>query len=225
MFCAKITFLRLWSCWRGQNRGRGKSLNKGRFKLTGREKNPHRGVCKFKSSGGSSRWNTRRWTARNNRGPSVGKSPSWQLLRQVHPPGPGSMMALGLSPFLWKSSLPTASQEGGLQASKSWLKWFPPCWIAPGTEQAGGALENILWAHWLYPCEYLYFFSTNTKECFPGMFPGGPLWTSNAGVMALIPHWGTKIPHAMWPKKKKVAFPFVIKYLGIFSRSYPLFRE
>ena len=37
-------------------------------------------------------------------------------------------------------------------------------------------------------------------------FPGGPVVktsSSNAGDEGLIPSWGTKIPHASRPKKKK----------------------
>ena len=36
--------------------------------------------------------------------------------------------------------------------------------------------------------------------------PGGPVvktLPSNAGGVGLIPGWGAKIPHALWPKKSK----------------------
>ena len=36
--------------------------------------------------------------------------------------------------------------------------------------------------------------------------PGSPVAKTpsfNAGGPGLIPGWGTKIPHAVWPKKKK----------------------
>ena len=151
-------------------------------------------------------------------------NPSWQLLRRVHPPGPESMMALGLSQFLWKSSLPTASQENGLQAFKSRLKWFPPWWIAPGTEQAGGSLKNILWAHWLYPYEYLLFFSTKTKVTFLAcsLVVHSELPMQGSWLWSLI---GKPRSHMPCGQKKEVAFTFMIKYLGILSRFYPLFRK
>ena len=31
-------------------------------------------------------------------------------------------------------------------------------------------------------------------------FPGGPMVKTHAGDTGLIPGWGTKIPHAVWPK-------------------------
>ena len=31
-------------------------------------------------------------------------------------------------------------------------------------------------------------------------FPGGPMVKTHAGGTGLIPGWGTKIPHAVWPK-------------------------
>ena len=40
----------------------------------------------------------------------------------------------------------------------------------------------------------------------PGDFPSGPVvktLPSNAGGVGLIPGWGAKIPHALWPKKSK----------------------
>lgn len=48
-----------------------------------------------------------------------GTIPSWQLLRQVYPPGPEALKALWLSQLLCNGSLPTASQENGLWAPKS----------------------------------------------------------------------------------------------------------
>ena len=38
-------------------------------------------------------------------------------------------------------------------------------------------------------------------------FPGGPVVKtspSNAGGVGLTPGWGTKIPHASWPKNQNI---------------------
>ena len=40
-----------------------------------------------------------------------------------------------------------------------------------------------------------------------GGFPGGPvvkISSSNAGDVGSIPGWGTKIPHASWPKNQNI---------------------
>lgn len=47
-----------------------------------------------------------------------GTLPSWQPLRQVHPPGLGNIWLYGFPSFWDNGSLPTTSQENGLWAPK-----------------------------------------------------------------------------------------------------------
>ena len=62
---------------------------------------------------------------------------------------------------------------------------------------------SCTWAPKIFKGVYYNFLIISAKN---RDFPGGPVvrtLPSNAGVAGLIPGWGTKIPHALWPKRKR----------------------
>lgn len=115
MLRAKVTYLGLWSCWRGKNRERGKILNTGRCKLTSRVKIPTEESVNSREVMGVFLGILRDelhdvtevflWRA----------IPDWQRFREVHPPGLGHLWLYGSLNFWSKGSLPT-SQENDLGA-------------------------------------------------------------------------------------------------------------